>query len=195
MTAAPAGVLSESRAPGQQLVYRRNEQLQTGPTVAPDQEGMELEEGGADSEHQVRWVGTGCGGVSGCALAERSLPACLLACLTSSRAGCMPLSASLPAIHPPLRRPSVPPSPHLPPSLPSSAAHPSIYLPTNERLSLYLSPPRSLLQPTDQHPTKQEMSKYEPFVMGMLTNFDALPLDRVHNMLKVRENGLQGRAV
>ena len=31
----------------------------------------------------------------------------------------------------------------------------------------------------------QEMAKYEPFVMGMLTNFDALPLDRVHNMLKM----------
>ena len=47
-----AGVLSESRAAGQVLVYRRNEQLQTGPAVAQDQEGMELEEGGHD-EHQV----------------------------------------------------------------------------------------------------------------------------------------------
>lgn len=53
-----AGVLSESRAPGQALpVYRRNEQLQSGPTLGGDQqEGMELEEGGADQEHQV------CGG-------------------------------------------------------------------------------------------------------------------------------------
>ena len=37
---------------GQALVYCRNEQLQTGPAVAQDQEGMELEEGGHD-EHQV----------------------------------------------------------------------------------------------------------------------------------------------
>ncbi|EFN59544.1 hypothetical protein CHLNCDRAFT_19379, partial [Chlorella variabilis] len=29
------------------------------------------------------------------------------------------------------------------------------------------------------------MTAYEPFIMGMLTNFDALPLDRVHNMLKM----------
>jgi anaphase-promoting complex subunit 2 len=29
------------------------------------------------------------------------------------------------------------------------------------------------------------MAKLEPFIMGMLTNFDALPLDRVHNMLKM----------
>ncbi|KAI7840711.1 hypothetical protein COHA_005527 [Chlorella ohadii] len=75
------GVLSESRVAGQQLVYRRNEQLQTWPAVAPEQEGMELE-GGAADEHA-------------------------------------------------------------------------------------------------------EMAAYEPFIMGMLTNFDALPLDRVHNMLKM----------
>lgn len=29
------------------------------------------------------------------------------------------------------------------------------------------------------------MAAFEPFIMGMLTNFDALPLDRVHNMLKM----------
>ena len=29
------------------------------------------------------------------------------------------------------------------------------------------------------------MAKLEPFVLGMLANFDALPLDRVHNMLKM----------
>lgn len=29
------------------------------------------------------------------------------------------------------------------------------------------------------------MDKYEPFVLGMLTNFDSLPLDRIHNMLKM----------
>lgn len=29
------------------------------------------------------------------------------------------------------------------------------------------------------------MSKYEPFIMGMLTNFDSMPLDRIHNMLKM----------
>ncbi len=54
----PPGVLSESRVAGQQLVYRRNEQLQTGPAVAPEQEGMELE-GGAADEHAVRlaWGG------------------------------------------------------------------------------------------------------------------------------------------
>ena len=26
---------------------------------------------------------------------------------------------------------------------------------------------------------------YESYVIGMLTNFDALPLDRIHNMLKM----------
>ncbi|KAI3433290.1 hypothetical protein D9Q98_003109 [Chlorella vulgaris] len=75
------GVLSESRAGAQQAVYRRNEQLQTGPAVGGDQEGMEVEEGARDE--------------------------------------------------------------------------------------------------------MQEMAAYEPFIMGMLTNFDALPLDRVHNMLKM----------
>ena len=35
----------------------------------------------------------------------------------------------------------------------------------------------------------QDMAKYEPFIMGMLTNFDSLPLDRIHNMLKVSEQG------
>jgi len=29
------------------------------------------------------------------------------------------------------------------------------------------------------------MAQFEPFVMGMLTNFDSLPLDRIHNMLKM----------
>lgn len=29
------------------------------------------------------------------------------------------------------------------------------------------------------------MAPFEPFVLGMLTNFDALPLDRIHNMLKM----------
>lgn len=28
------------------------------------------------------------------------------------------------------------------------------------------------------------MRGLEPFILGMLTNFDALPLDRIHNMLK-----------
>ena len=36
------------------------------------------------------------------------------------------------------------------------------------------------------------MARLEPFVMGMLANFDALPLDRVHNMLKVG-GGRSGR--
>ncbi len=32
----------------------------------------------------------------------------------------------------------------------------------------------------------QEMSMYEQYIMGMLTNFEAgLPLDRIHNMLKM----------
>lgn len=34
-------------------------------------------------------------------------------------------------------------------------------------------------------PTVDPMSHYEPFVLGMLTNFDSLPLDRIHNMLKM----------
>ena len=38
------------------------------------------------------------------------------------------------------------------------------------------------------------MRGLEPFIMGMLTNFDALPLDRIHNMLKVgRGGGGEGR--
>ncbi|KAI5060978.1 hypothetical protein GOP47_0023483, partial [Adiantum capillus-veneris] len=32
---------------------------------------------------------------------------------------------------------------------------------------------------------QQEMNVYESYVLGMLTNFDALPLDRIHNMLKM----------
>ncbi|CAK9234248.1 unnamed protein product [Sphagnum troendelagicum] len=32
---------------------------------------------------------------------------------------------------------------------------------------------------------QQEMSVYESYVVGMLTNFDSLPLDRIHNMLKM----------
>lgn len=31
----------------------------------------------------------------------------------------------------------------------------------------------------------QEMNVYESYVIGMLTNFDSLPLDRIHNMLKM----------
>lgn len=34
-------------------------------------------------------------------------------------------------------------------------------------------------------PVMDSMDKFEPFVLGMLTNFDALPLDRIHNMLKM----------
>ncbi|MCO5567286.1 hypothetical protein L7F22_020976 [Adiantum nelumboides] len=32
---------------------------------------------------------------------------------------------------------------------------------------------------------QQEMNVYESYVLGMLTNFEALPLDRIHNMLKM----------
>ncbi len=32
----------------------------------------------------------------------------------------------------------------------------------------------------------------EPFVLGMLTNFDALPLDRIHNFLKMFVNNTEG---
>lgn len=31
----------------------------------------------------------------------------------------------------------------------------------------------------------QALAAYEPFILGMLTNFDALPADRIHNMLKM----------
>lgn len=31
------------------------------------------------------------------------------------------------------------------------------------------------------------MASFEPFIVGMLTNFHALPVDRIHNMLKVHE--------
>jgi len=37
----------------------------------------------------------------------------------------------------------------------------------------------------DRQGTEEAMSHFEPFVLGMLTNFDALPLDRIHNMLKM----------
>ncbi|PSC76910.1 anaphase-promoting complex subunit 2 [Micractinium conductrix] len=37
----------------------------------------------------------------------------------------------------------------------------------------------------DEH---ADMAGYEPFIVGMLTNFDALPLDRIHNMLKMFAN-------
>ncbi len=33
--------------------------------------------------------------------------------------------------------------------------------------------------------TDSSMNYLEPFIMGMLTNFDALPLERIHNMLKM----------
>ncbi|KAJ7530253.1 hypothetical protein O6H91_15G086400 [Diphasiastrum complanatum] len=32
---------------------------------------------------------------------------------------------------------------------------------------------------------QQEMTVYESYIIGMLTNFDSLPLDRIHNMLKM----------
>lgn len=32
---------------------------------------------------------------------------------------------------------------------------------------------------------QQEMAKLEPYIVGMLTNFDSLPLERIHNMLKM----------
>ncbi|KDD73093.1 hypothetical protein H632_c2545p1 [Helicosporidium sp. ATCC 50920] len=32
---------------------------------------------------------------------------------------------------------------------------------------------------------EQTLATLEPFIIGMLTNFDALPLDRIHNMLKM----------
>lgn len=31
----------------------------------------------------------------------------------------------------------------------------------------------------------QDMAVYEQFVMGMLSNLDALPLERIHNLLKM----------
>jgi len=31
----------------------------------------------------------------------------------------------------------------------------------------------------------QSMAVYQQYVMGMLTNFDGLPFDRIHNMLKM----------
>ena len=33
------------------------------------------------------------------------------------------------------------------------------------------------------------MKVYEQYVVGMLTNFPSLPLDRIHNMLKVGAGG------
>lgn len=52
-----AGVLSESRVAGPQgvphLVYRRNEQLQSGAAVPAEQEAMEQDVGGA-AQHEVR---------------------------------------------------------------------------------------------------------------------------------------------
>ena len=34
-------------------------------------------------------------------------------------------------------------------------------------------------------PITQSMAVYQQYVMGMLTNFDGLPADRIHNMLKM----------
>lgn len=42
------------------------------------------------------------------------------------------------------------------------------------------------ITPTLTLPTPcQAMAAYEPFILGMLANFDSLPQDRIHNMLKV----------
>ncbi|KAK9820288.1 hypothetical protein WJX72_008627 [[Myrmecia] bisecta] len=38
---------------------------------------------------------------------------------------------------------------------------------------------------TAEDQLQQEMAVYESFVMGMLTNFERLPLERIHNMLKM----------
>jgi anaphase-promoting complex subunit 2 len=37
----------------------------------------------------------------------------------------------------------------------------------------------------DEHGLDTSMAYLEPFITGMLTNFDALPLERIHNMLKM----------
>jgi anaphase-promoting complex subunit 2 len=31
----------------------------------------------------------------------------------------------------------------------------------------------------------QELGPYEPYIMGMLANYGGLPLDRLHNMLRL----------
>lgn len=104
-------MLSESRVAGQQLVYRRNEQLQTGPAVAQEQEGMELE-GGAADEYEVRWF------------AGEGRRAAQHLWLTASRA-----AVGEPAIVqlwwlPPLTKATGPASPHVP-RTPVSAPLPS----------------------------------------------------------------------
>ena len=37
----------------------------------------------------------------------------------------------------------------------------------------------------DEQGADSSMAYLEPFITGMLTNFDALPLERIHNMLKM----------
>ena len=41
--------------------------------------------------------------------------------------------------------------------------------------------------PTTHHPppTTHHLQVYEQYVVGMLTNLESLPLDRIHNMLKM----------
>ena len=40
-------------------------------------------------------------------------------------------------------------------------------------------------QEPDDDPSLALMASFEPFIIGMLANFNALTLDRIHNMLKV----------
>lgn len=44
--------------------------------------------------------------------------------------------------------------------------------------------PESAVASAEQQ-AEAEMAVYESYVLGMLTNFDSLPLDRIHNMLKM----------
>ena len=39
--------------------------------------------------------------------------------------------------------------------------------------------------PTTYHPPTYHLQVYEQYVVGMLTNLESLPLDRIHNMLKM----------
>ena len=50
------------------------------------------------------------------------------------------------------------------------------------------SPPKNHHPPPTTHhppPTAHHLQVYEQYVVGMLTNLESLPLDRIHNMLKM----------
>jgi len=61
--------------------------------------------------------------------------------------------------------------------------HPSMHGSRVEELGLEEDAPTQL--PTAIDSLVLELGPYEPYIMGMLTNYGGLPLDRLHAMLKL----------